>query len=167
MATNHIEVFTKYVENLLGLLEKIEAHEKNDPSILRKRLIGDMLPLFSQVEIAASFALRACCPIVGEEVVSFASEEKSFSGLKNQLNQTIDYLQKLDKTKIDSEVTVSDMAGPVPVSLPASEFVLKFALPNFFFHISMVYAIARIAGLPVTKGDYDGIHQYALGFSYE
>jgi hypothetical protein len=51
--------------------------------------------------------------------------------------------------------------------MPASEYVSSFVLPNFFFHISMVYAIAKNNGVSVSKGDYDGIHQYPKGFSWE
>jgi hypothetical protein len=31
----------------------------------------------------------------------------------------------------------------------------------------MVYAIARVSGIPLTKGDFDGIHTYPTGFSFE
>jgi hypothetical protein len=51
--------------------------------------------------------------------------------------------------------------------MPASEYVSSFVLPNFFFHISMVYAIAKNNGVSVSKGDFDGIHQYPKGFSWE
>lgn len=37
---------------------------------------------------------------------------------------------------------------------------------NFFFHYSMVYAIARQAGVPVGKADFDGYHLYPHGFSF-
>lgn len=42
-----------------------------------------------------------------------------------------------------------------------------FAWPNFVFHLSMVCASDRAKGVPLSKGDYDGIHGYPLGFSFE
>jgi hypothetical protein len=30
----------------------------------------------------------------------------------------------------------------------------------------MAYAIARAAGVPLSKGDFDGYHQYPDGFSF-
>ena len=41
-----------------------------------------------------------------------------------------------------------------------------YALPNFFFHYSMVYAIARQAGVEIGKSDFDGYHDYPVGFTF-
>ena len=41
-----------------------------------------------------------------------------------------------------------------------------YAVPNFFFHYSMVYAIARNAGVAIGKTDFDGFHKYPLGFIF-
>ena len=35
-------------------------------------------------------------------------------------------------------------------------YVTTFAIPNFYFHICMVYALLRKEGVPVGKGDYLG-----------
>jgi uncharacterized protein len=35
-------------------------------------------------------------------------------------------------------------------------FLLAFSIPNFFFHVSMVYALLRHGGVDVGKGDYLG-----------
>ncbi|WP_353506907.1 DUF1993 family protein [Aliiglaciecola sp. LCG003] len=48
------------------------------------------------------------------------------------------------------------MAGSVKVSLTTSAFLNNFARANFFFHLSVVYVIARSRGISITKGDYDG-----------
>lgn len=31
---------------------------------------------------------------------------------------------------------------------------MKFAFPNFFFHVAMAYAILRMKGVPLGKMDY-------------
>jgi hypothetical protein len=41
-----------------------------------------------------------------------------------------------------------------------------YAVPNFLFHYAMVYAIARQAGVPVGKSDFDGYHRYPPGFTF-
>jgi hypothetical protein len=147
---------------------KIESCTNGNTDILEARLIDDMFPLLTQAEIAASFALRACCPIAKVEVVSFTQKERTFIGIQKQLKQTIDFLDNLEIDSSNFVVShISDMAGPVEITLSADEFLNSFALPNFFFHLSMVYAIARARGIPATKGDYDGFHQYPTGFSFE
>jgi hypothetical protein len=163
----HIEIFVEYLRRLSGLLEKVEAHFAGDESILHERLSPDMFPLCVQVEIVASFALRSCCPIAGVEVNSYSRAVKSFANLRAQLEDTVTCIANLDKQQSNLEVVIEDMAGPAPISMQAQDFLLRFAYPNFYFHLGMVYAIARSRGVPLTKGDFDGLHQYPPGFSFE
>ena len=55
---------------------------------------------------------------------------------------------------------LESQAGNARVSLPAPEFLLQYALPNFFFHLSMAYAILRSQGVPIGKAQFDGFHDY-------
>lgn len=167
MKNKHIQIFVEYLRLLSALLKKVEDHVGGDESILYERLSPDMFPLCVQVEIVASFALRSCCPIAGVEVRSYARAVKSFANLRAQLADTINYIASLDGKQSNLEVVIEDMAGPAPVSMKAEDFLLRFAYPNFYFHLGMVYAIARARGVPLTKGDFDGLHQYPPGFSFE
>ena len=36
------------------------------------------------------------------------------------------------------------------------QFLLQFAIPNFFFHVTTAYGILRHEGVPITKGDFTG-----------
>jgi hypothetical protein len=62
---------------------------------------------------------------------------------------------------------IDDKAGFAELVLPANEFLYQYAMPNFFFHLSMVYAIAKQSGLCLSKADFDGYHIYPAGFSFE
>lgn len=163
----HIEIFVEYLRLLSGLLDKVEAHVAGDESILHERLSPDMFPLYVQVEIVASFALRSCCPIAGVAVQSYSRAVKSFTNLQAQLEDTVNYVASLAGKQSNLEVVIDDMAGPAPISMQAEDFLLRFAYPNFYFHLGVVYAIARSRGVPLTKGDFDGLHQYPPGFSFE
>ncbi len=163
----HIEIFVEYLSLLSGLLKKIENHFGADESILHERLAPDMFPLSVQVEIVASFALRSCCPIAGVEINSYSRAVKSFANLRAQLEDTCNFITSLADKHSNLEVVIEDMAGPAPISMKAEDFLLRFAYPNFYFHLGMVYAIARSRGVPLTKGDFDGLHQYPPGFSFE
>jgi uncharacterized protein len=37
-------------------------------------------------------------------------------------------------------------------------YLLNYGLPQFFFHVSMTYAILRHNGVEVGKGDYMGVY---------
>ena len=167
LKNKHIEIFVEYLRLLSRLLKKVEDYFDGDESILRARLSPDMFPLSVQVEIVASFALRSCCPIAGVAVNSYARAVKSFANLRAQLEDTINYLTSLAEKQSNLNVVIEDRAGPAPISMKAEDFLLRFAYPNFYFHLGMVYAIARSRGVPLTKGDFDGLHQYSPGFSFE
>jgi hypothetical protein len=53
------------------------------------------------------------------------------------------------------------------VELNGHEFIELYIIPNFLFHLSMAYAIARAEGIAVSKGDFDGFHSYPEGFCFE
>jgi hypothetical protein len=36
------------------------------------------------------------------------------------------------------------------------DYAREYVLPNFFFHVSMAYAILRKEGAPIGKADYMG-----------
>ena len=41
-------------------------------------------------------------------------------------------------------------------SFRGDRFLIEFALPNFFFHLTLAYAILRKEGVPLEKGDFMG-----------
>ena len=43
-----------------------------------------------------------------------------------------------------------------PIKMTGKEYISKYAIPNFFFHVCMVYAILRKEGVDVGKNDYLG-----------
>ena len=55
-----------------------------------------------------------------------------------------------------AEKPVLFTAGERSMPFVAKDFLLSFSQPNFFFHASMLYAILRNAGLPLSKMDFIG-----------
>ncbi len=41
--------------------------------------------------------------------------------------------------------------------LRANDYLYNRQIPNFFFHVSMAYALLRHAGVPIGKADYPAI----------
>ena len=159
-------IFLRYLHQLDGILDKVEAHDRD---IAHDRLHPDMLPLLQQARTAIGFALRTCCPLAGRPIVSFSDAEYSFASVRRELRATQDYLAAIPDDAFDAldAVRVETRAGFADLALPGGEYYLMYALPNFFFHYMAVYAIARQAGVPLGKADFDGYHQYPAGFSWE
>jgi hypothetical protein len=160
-----VTVFLRFLAQLAIILDKVEAF---DPGIATHRLQPDMLPLLQQAKTAIGFTLRACCPLAGRPIVSFTDDAYSFASVRRELRAAQDYLAAMpdaDFAAIDA-VRVDTRAGFADLNLSGWEYYLTYALPNFFFHYTTVYAIARQAGVPLGKADFDGYHQYPAGFSF-
>lgn len=153
-----------YLRRLQEILEKLKSEGPED--ILACRLAADMMPLETQVRIVANFALRIWCPLTAQPLVSFDNDEPTFEGLARQLQSTLEYIQFKEENDLNWGAIAQERAGVAEIRLAMPEFVYQYGLPNFYFHLSMVYAIARSAGVPLSKGDYDGYHQYPRGFSF-
>ena len=167
MQQNPSGIFIHYLTQLKAIINKIATHQQNNPELLYKSLHSDMLPLLAQVRTAANFSLRTCCPLAQRERINFDNHDESYTGLQQQLDQTIAYLHTLSVTGLShAPATIQDQAGFKALDLPTDEYLNFYALPNFFFHLCMVYSIARQAGVPLSKGDFDGYHNYPDGFSF-
>ena len=55
-----------------------------------------------------------------------------------------------------AERTIEMKVGSESVSLTASQYLTRFALPNFYFHITTAYDILRHNGVVLGKRDYLG-----------
>ena len=52
--------------------------------------------------------------------------------------------------------TINANIGRTPVTIVAEDYALRFALPNFFFHVTTAYDLLRQAGVPLGKMDFIG-----------
>ena len=161
MSISAVTIFCRSLRRLSAMLDQLAAQ----PQILTARLHPDMLPFAAQVNAAISFSLRGCCPLAGREVVSF----NDGGSLQQQIARTIAYLEAIPEQAFEGAAgrRCHDRAGFADIALPGDEFLQLYILPNFYFHFSMAYAIARSCGAPIGKGDFDGYHAYAPGFSFE
>lgn len=76
--------------------------------------------------------------------------------LKARIDATIDWIASVPESAFDGaegrEVKFS--AGPYPLEFTGMAYLLGFAIPNFFFHITTAYAILRMKGVEIGKMDY-------------
>ena len=155
-------VFVKMLGNLKGILEKAAAHAQakkiDESAFLTARLFPDMLPFTSQIHIATDFARGTCARLAGAEPPSIESNEKSFAELVSRVDRSIDYIKSLKAGEIDGSEG-REIVRPVrgtPVKFTGQNYLLKYALPNFYFHVSMAYALLRHGGVELGKPDFIG-----------
>jgi len=163
--TNPNRLFIHYLVRLRALLLRIDAF---DSGITGQRLHPDMFPLLQQATTAIGFSLRATCPLAGRDIVSFRQAAGTLASTLAELDATLAYLAALPDDAFDGRdgLRVQTAAGCADLDLSARDYYDLYAMPNFFFHYAMVYAIARQAGVPIGKADFDGFHSYPADFTF-
>lgn len=147
---------------LSAILDKAAAHAKAegiDPAeLIQARLAPDMIPLLGQVQIASDNAKGAAARLSGREIPKFADDETSFEELKARLAKTLDFISSIETSEIDGsedrEVTLALRSGSR--TLTGQHYLLHFALPNFYFHVTTAYDILRSRGVALGKADFIG-----------
>ena len=91
-------------------------------------------------------------------VPSFADTETTFPELKARIAKTLDFIATVKPEQIDGSEgrDISLKAGPRELSFKGQDYLLFFALPNFYFHVTTAYAILRHNGVPIGKLDFLG-----------
>lgn len=167
MTVTPARLFLHYLRRLEAILQRIEA---SDGAVAAHRLHPDMFPLLQQARTAIGFTLRATCPLAGRDIVAFRrDDDDTFASVHAELDRTMAYLAAIPDAAFAGmdALTVRTTAGCAALDLPGPEYYMMYAVPNFFFHYSMVYAIARQAGIDVGKADFDGYHSYPAGFTFD
>lgn len=157
-----VPAFVRGLNVLSALLAKGEAHAAQagiDPvALLGARLIDDMHPLSAQIQRASDASKFATQRLSGGEAPSFPDNETTFEQLQARIANTIAYLESVDKDQIDAGATreVTLNWGKESATFKGVDYLLGFALPNFYFHVVTAYDILRQQGVAVGKRDYLG-----------
>jgi hypothetical protein len=157
-----VPVFARAFGNLSAILDKAAAHaeaRKIDPSVLiNARLAPDMFPLSRQVQSASDAAKGCAARLAGIEIPRFEDTETTFPELQARIAKTVAFLQGVKPAQIDGgeDRTITLKLRTREVSFAAPDYLLNFALPNFFFHVTTAYGILRHNGVEIGKTDFLG-----------
>ncbi|MDB5595800.1 MAG: hypothetical protein JWM36_2761 [Hyphomicrobiales bacterium] len=162
MYSASVPVFLRALQILDTLLDEAEAHERAaglaPDSLVEARLADDMLPLSGQVQRASDASKLAAVRLTGIEAPRFEDVETTFAQLHERIAKTIAFLQSIDAHAMDEadEHEVVVRAGKTEKTFRGHDYLLAFAIPNFFFHVTTAYAILRHEGVKIGKLDYLG-----------
>lgn len=171
-----VPVFLRGFDNLAVLLDQAEefsASRKIHPSVLiEARLFPDMFPLARQIQLASDAAKRATARLAGVQAPVYEDIEVTFRDLQERIARTCEFLREVDPHRIDGSEARSIVmkVGGIDTPFTGMSYLLSFALPNFFFHVTTAYDILRHNGVPIGKTDYlgrfDEEHAHALAVAY-
>lgn len=157
-----VPVFSRQLVAMGKILAKAEAHAEarkfDQKALIQARLFPDMLPLSAQIQIASDAAKGAVARLSGAEVPSWEDNEATLQQLAERCAKTEKYLASFKPEQIDGsedrEVTLKIGGNPVPFA--GQQYLLGFAIPNFYFHITTAYALLRHSGVEIGKRDFLG-----------
>jgi uncharacterized protein len=163
-----VPAYLQMLENLSAILDKAAAQaaaRKIDPSaLLQTRLHPDMFPLVQQVQVATDQAKGTCGRLAGVELPVFPDTETSFEQLKKRIARTVEFIKGLKPAQIDGsedrEITIK-AAGQLR-RFKGQNYLINFALPNFYFHVTTAYAILRHCGIDIGKRDFIGLANFGV-----
>ena len=151
-----VPIFVRGLKNLDHLLAKAIDCGIDAQSLVEARLIGDMLPLTRQVQIACDTAKFAAMRVGGAPALPMADDETTLAELRARTSKTIAYLESVDPAGFDGreDAEVILKLPNTELTFTGASYITDFALPNFFFHVTTAYALLRMKGVGIGKMDY-------------
>jgi hypothetical protein len=168
-------VFVRGLTNLKMQLTKAEGHAAarggGEAALLDARLaaqasgvasdaLNDLhaYTLAAQVHWAAEGAKLAIARLLGVPSAPAANDAKNFADLHRRLDATIAHLRGIApgdlEAGLDREIVIDHRRGSTRSS--GGQFLLSFAIPHFFYHVTTAYSILRNQGVQLTMGDFLG-----------
>lgn len=158
-----VPLLTRSLTNLLAWLDKAESHAKargfEPDAYLGLRLAPDMLPFERQIQIASDAAKGCVARLADVEPPKWPDDETTLDELRTRVRTTIEYVESIAPGQFEGSETrkiVLPLGPERSIEFDGEAFLKTFALPNFFFHVTMSYALLRHAGVALGKMDYLG-----------
>lgn len=152
---------TKMLENLDRWLTAGEEHAKKKSfdvgNLLVARLAPDQYALTRQVQAACDAGKFAAARLTGKTPPAHPDTETTMEQLHARVRSVVEYLRTFHAADFDG---ATDRVVALPFApgkgMKGNDYLCEMALPNFYFHIAMAYAILRHNGVDLGKRDYIG-----------
>jgi hypothetical protein len=147
----------KALDGVLAKAEAFAAEKKIDPAVLLNyRLAPDMFALTRQVQLVTDFAKGTMARLAGREIPKYEDVETTIPELRARIAKVTAFVQGFAAADLDGSETrdVTLPIGGQPMTFKGQDYLINFALPNFYFHATTAYAILRHCGVPIGKRDF-------------
>lgn len=156
-----VPVFKKNLLITKALLQKGLEHAlasgMTETTFLEQRLAPDMFPLMKQVQMVTDNAKGSTFRLAGLEVPVVADTETTVAELLARIDMVIAYLENFTPEQFagaaEQKITLSYIPG---MYQKGADYLADFVLPNFFFHMSIIYALLRSQGVTLGKMNFLG-----------
>jgi uncharacterized protein len=161
--TGTVGVYLQILPQIGRLIDKAEAHcrEKGLPAqaLTEARLAPDMWTFAKQVMCTVQHSAGALEALrSGKTGPDMSDPPADFAGLRTAVESAVALLQGASPDELDAAAgrDILFEFGSGRMEFRGEDYLLSFALPNFFFHATTAYAVLRNQGLPIGKRDFLG-----------
>lgn len=153
-----VPIFLRGLNVLSDLMDKAVAEGFDPADLMTAKLADDMRPFADQIRMACFSPRGALGRLAGIEWPKTADDEADFDQLRATIRLSIDFLNGITPDQLEGSES-----REIVLKLPTLElkftgagYLTSFALPNFYFHVTMAYAILRNQGVALGKRDFLG-----------
>lgn len=144
------------MRNIDRWLVKASEHANAD-QLLTARLAPDQYNFTKQIQVSADNAKFIAARLTGKTPPPHPDTETSFEQLRARISAVVEYLDTFKREDFDKPVEKVVLPWmKEPQHLLAADYLVQFALPNFYFHVTTAYAILRNQGVQLGKLDFIG-----------
>ena len=148
------------LSNLSHILKKAEAYADaksiEHAVLLNARLFPDMLPIISQVYIATDMSKGAAARLAGLEVPKYEDTETTFAELQARISKTLAFIGSVKPEQLvgsaSRDITIT--VRKTDLHFTGQDYLLKWVMPNVYFHLTTTYNILRHNGCELGKTDF-------------
>ncbi|HDZ74192.1 MAG TPA: DUF1993 domain-containing protein [Aurantimonas coralicida] len=165
-----VPTYMQMLRALSGWLDKAQKQipDADAEALLSARLAPDMYPLSTQVRFAALQAQEATFRLRGEPFPAALEQLRSegrnageapgsMADAQARIGETLTLLGDLGSDALDAGVDRAitiEIPGGMIFDMTGEQYARDWALAQFYFHLTMAYAILRSQGIELGKADY-------------
>jgi hypothetical protein len=156
-----IPVFIRALENVARILAKAEQHARRQKielsALLSARLYPDMFTLLQQLQYVCFIPVDFAQHFTSVTAPRVGYDETTFAELKASIRKTVAYLRGIKPKDFASSNRKSlPLFFDSAKGLSSEAYAARVSVPDFFFHVTVAYAILRHNGVPLGKSDFFG-----------
>jgi len=156
-----IRLFGKMLRNLQQWMNKADEYAKARPFevdvLMHARLAPDQFDFRQQIQAGCDQAKYAAAYLGDKQAPSHPDTETTFAELRARIEKCLGFLETVQEKDFagseDRKVAPPWLGGKW---LRGDDYLQHVAIPNFFFHMTMAYALLRHNGVSLGKMDYVG-----------
>lgn len=145
--------------NMLGTLDHLVSKAIDagmTDEVLADKLTDDMFPLELQFRVALNQVVLALNQVGGQALPLEEVAYKSLAEVRQRISTICSLVEQTGPAEWADAGALVDLTLPngVRFLMSAEEDIRDWILPNFYFHVTMAYALLRNAGLLIGKMDF-------------